>query len=115
MKVFDIITEADARVLPQGESVMLARKGHITPLAADTLRERRITVVREGMSSPEEVAIENKKRRVMDLKWQGADLFLKKLLQATPVYITLIIGRWLYWAGPGCRARSFPFNRRRRF
>ena len=27
---------------------MLARRGHITPLAQDTLRERRVTVVREG-------------------------------------------------------------------
>ena len=57
MRVFDIITEADARVLPPGETVTLARRGHITPLAADTLRERRITVLREGMSSPEEAAL----------------------------------------------------------
>ena len=48
MKRFEIITEADARVLPRGETVMLARGGHITPLAQDTLKERRITVVREG-------------------------------------------------------------------
>ena len=44
MKKFDIITEADARVLETGETVMLARRGHITPLAQDTLRERRVTV-----------------------------------------------------------------------
>src|SRR5580765_6518183 len=57
MKIFEIITEADARVLPPGETVMLATRGHITPLAQDTLRERRITVVREGMSSPDEAAL----------------------------------------------------------
>ena len=48
MQKFDIITEADARVLPRGETVMLARGGHVTPLAADTLKERRVTVVDEG-------------------------------------------------------------------
>src|SRR5690242_8133402 len=45
MKRFEIITEADARVLPIGETVQLAKGGHVTPLAHDTLRERRITVV----------------------------------------------------------------------
>jgi len=34
-------------MLPPGEAVQLARGGHITPLAQDTLRERRITVVSE--------------------------------------------------------------------
>jgi len=28
--------------------VLLARRGHVTPLAADTLKERRVTVIREG-------------------------------------------------------------------
>lgn len=46
MKRFDLITEADARVLEVGTSVELARGGHITPLAQETLRDRRITVVR---------------------------------------------------------------------
>ena len=45
MKVFSILTEADARVLDRGSSVALAPGGHVTPLAQDTLRERRITVV----------------------------------------------------------------------
>ncbi len=45
MKRFAFITEADARVLPEGEPVQLARHGHVTPLAQDTLRERRIAVV----------------------------------------------------------------------
>jgi len=57
MKKFAIITEADARVLTPGETVMLERRGHITPLAQDTLNERRITVVRDGMTSPEDEAL----------------------------------------------------------
>lgn len=46
MARFAMITEADARMLPEGSTVELLPRGHITPLAADTLRERRITVVR---------------------------------------------------------------------
>lgn len=45
MRTFTIITEADARVLERGSTVTLAPGGHITPLAHDTLRERRVTVV----------------------------------------------------------------------
>jgi ribose 5-phosphate isomerase B len=57
MKRFDIITEADARLLPPGSTIELARGGHVTPLAADTLRDLRITVVRadgldEGVGGP---------------------------------------------------------------
>ena len=43
-----MITEADARVLEYGSSVVLVAGGHVTPLAADTLRDRRITIVRDG-------------------------------------------------------------------
>jgi ribose 5-phosphate isomerase B len=46
MKRFEIITEVEARALEPGTSVELAPGGHITPLAQDTLRDRRITVVR---------------------------------------------------------------------
>lgn len=45
MKRYDIITEADARTIEIGDSVSLNPGGHITPLAQDTLRARRITVV----------------------------------------------------------------------
>ena len=45
MKSFDIITEADARTLEIGSSVALKPGGHVTPLAADTLKARRVTVV----------------------------------------------------------------------
>jgi ribose 5-phosphate isomerase B len=54
MKKFEIITETDARVLTRGETVTLARGGHITPLAQDTLKERRVTVVQEGRASADE-------------------------------------------------------------
>jgi ribose 5-phosphate isomerase B len=51
MKRFDIITEIDARGLAAGETVELSPRGHITPLAQDTLTARRIIVVREGRVS----------------------------------------------------------------
>lgn len=57
MKKFDIITEADARVLAHGDTVMLARGGHVTPLARDTLAARRITVAREGEASPDDLSL----------------------------------------------------------
>jgi ribose 5-phosphate isomerase B len=48
MKRFQLITEADARVLDYGSAVVLVAGGHVTPLALDTLKARRISVVREG-------------------------------------------------------------------
>ena len=50
--VFQIITETDARQIERGATVELAKGGHVTPLAADTLRERRITVVPAGSVDP---------------------------------------------------------------
>jgi ribose 5-phosphate isomerase B len=43
-----MITEADARVLDTGSTIVLVAGGHITPLAQDTLAARRISIVREG-------------------------------------------------------------------
>ena len=57
MKTFEMITESDARALAPGETVMLARGGHITPLAQDTLRERRVTVVLEGRTAPDDATL----------------------------------------------------------
>jgi ribose 5-phosphate isomerase B len=51
-RVFQIITEADARQIERGATVELAKGGHVTPLAADTLRERRVTVVPAGSVDP---------------------------------------------------------------
>ena len=52
MKSFEIITEADARVIDVGATVALQKGGHITPLAADTLRARRVTVIRDDKVEP---------------------------------------------------------------
>jgi ribose 5-phosphate isomerase B len=45
MKRYDIITESDARTLEVGSTVTLNPRGHVTPLALDTLRARRVTVL----------------------------------------------------------------------
>jgi ribose 5-phosphate isomerase B len=57
VKKFEIITEADARVLERGETVMLARGGLVTPLARDTLRERQVVIVGETSVSVDEVML----------------------------------------------------------
>ena len=57
MKRFEIITETDARVLERGDTVILATGGHVTPLAADTLRERRIAVVHEGRATADAASL----------------------------------------------------------
>jgi ribose 5-phosphate isomerase B len=57
MKRFEIITEADARVLGRGETVVLARGGHITPLALDTLRALRVTIVDESGVSTDDLSL----------------------------------------------------------
>ncbi len=51
-RLFEIITEADARTSERGATVELAKGGHVTPLAAETLRERRVTVVPAGSVDP---------------------------------------------------------------
>jgi ribose 5-phosphate isomerase B len=47
---FGIITEAEARQLEEGSTVELEKGGHVTPLARDTLKARRITVVPQGFT-----------------------------------------------------------------
>jgi ribose 5-phosphate isomerase B len=51
-----MVTEADARVLEYGSTIVLVAGGHVTPLAHDTLTARRITVVREG-TDPDSAAL----------------------------------------------------------
>ena len=85
MKTFEIITESDARVLTPGETVMLARRGHITPLAQDTLKERRVTVIREGQASADEAALAPKAEvRAVAI---ASDLTGVKLRQALVAYL----------------------------
>jgi ribose 5-phosphate isomerase B len=50
MKRFQMITEADARVLELGSTVVLVAGGHITPLAQDTLNARRVSVVSDRLT-----------------------------------------------------------------
>ncbi|HSL21651.1 MAG TPA: RpiB/LacA/LacB family sugar-phosphate isomerase [Vicinamibacterales bacterium] len=52
MKAYEIITEADARTIAYGSTVALAPGGHVTPLARDTLKARRVTVVPAGPVDP---------------------------------------------------------------
>jgi ribose 5-phosphate isomerase B len=47
VKRIQMVTEADARVLDYGSTIVLVAGGHVTPLASDTLKERRIAVVRD--------------------------------------------------------------------
>ena len=47
MKRFQMVTEADARSLEYGSTIVLVAGGHVTPLAHDTLKARRISVVRD--------------------------------------------------------------------
>jgi ribose 5-phosphate isomerase B len=64
---FDIITEADARRIERGAIVELSKGGHVTPLAQDTLRERRVTVVPSGSvdaALPADLAPRGEIRRV---------------------------------------------------
>jgi ribose 5-phosphate isomerase B len=53
MKRFEIISEADARMLEIGSTVELTPGGIVTPLARDTLSARRVTVVATGTIDPQ--------------------------------------------------------------
>jgi len=48
VRVFELISEVEARSIEAGTTVELAKGGHVTPLAWDTLREKRVTVVPQG-------------------------------------------------------------------
>ena len=89
MKKFEIITEADARVLARGETVELMRGGHITPLAADTLNERRITVVRDGRVSAADAALAPADVRTVAIASDHGGVALRKML------VTFLRGRGL--------------------
>jgi ribose 5-phosphate isomerase B len=81
MKKFDIITEADARLLARGESVALAKGGHITPLARDTLRERRITVVSEhALAAPDASLVPASDIRTVAIASDHTGIGLRKAL-----------------------------------
>jgi ribose 5-phosphate isomerase B len=48
MKRYELISEVEARTIEEGSTVALVPGGLITPLAADTLKALRVTVVRDG-------------------------------------------------------------------
>jgi ribose 5-phosphate isomerase B len=89
MKKFEMISEADARVLARGETVELTRGGHITPLAADTLKERRITVVRDGQVSATDAALAPPDVRTVAIASDHGGVALRKTL------VTFLRGRGL--------------------
>jgi ribose 5-phosphate isomerase B len=49
---FKFIGETEAQRIDVGSTVELERGGHVTPLAQETLRARRVTVVRAGSVDP---------------------------------------------------------------
>jgi len=49
---FSLISESEARTIEPGSTVELERGGHVTPLAWDTLRARRVQVVPAGTTDP---------------------------------------------------------------
>jgi ribose 5-phosphate isomerase B len=73
---FEIITEAEARMLEPGSTVVLLPRGHVTPLAADTLRARRITVIAAdaGRTSSELVPVADIRRLAIASDHTGIDL-----------------------------------------
>lgn len=80
MKRFQLITEADARVLDHGSTVVLVAGGHVTPLAADTLKSRRVSVVREGPDVDAERLAPPSKIRTVAIANDHTGLALKKAL-----------------------------------
>jgi ribose 5-phosphate isomerase B len=82
VKRFQIVTEADARVLDYGSSIVLASGGHVTPLAADTLRSRRISVVRESGGGDDADLVPVSPVRTVAIAGDHSSLALKAALVA---------------------------------
>jgi ribose 5-phosphate isomerase B len=82
MKPFVLITEADARVLEPGSTVELTPGGHVTPLALDTLRARRITVVTSRVSTPDAELVPRADVRTVAIASDHTGLDLKRQLLA---------------------------------
>jgi ribose 5-phosphate isomerase B len=82
MKRFDIISEIEARTIERGETVVLARGGHITPLAMDTLKERRVAVVHEGRHSELEASLVPGDIRSLAIGSDHTGVSLRKALAA---------------------------------
>jgi len=75
-----MVAEADARVLEPGSTIVLVAGGHITPLAHDTLRARRVTVVREGTDPEVESLAPTAAIRIVAVAGDHSSLALKAAL-----------------------------------
>ena len=80
MKRFQMITEADARVLEYGSSVILVAGGHVTPLAHDTLKARRVSIVREGTDVDAESLAPPREIRTVAIAGDHTGVALKKAI-----------------------------------
>ena len=78
MKRFQMITEADARTLEYGCTVLLVAGGHVTPLAQDTLKERRISIVRDGHDGDAESLAPKAEIRTVAIAGDHTAVALKK-------------------------------------
>jgi ribose 5-phosphate isomerase B len=78
MKRFQMITEADARTLEYGSTVLLVAGGHVTPLAQDTLKERRVSLVHEGYDGDLESLAPKAEIRTVAIAADHSGVALKK-------------------------------------
>jgi ribose 5-phosphate isomerase B len=78
MKRFQMITEADARTLEYGSTVLLVAGGHVTPLAQDTLKERRVSIVRDGHDGDAESLAPKAEIRTVAIAGDHTSVALKK-------------------------------------
>src|SRR5688500_13933690 len=80
MKRFQMITEADARALDYGSTVVLVAGGHVTPLAQDTLKARRISIVRDGQDVDAESLAPKADIRTLAIASDHSGVALKKAI-----------------------------------
>lgn len=81
MKRFQMIAEADARTLEYGSTVVLVKGGHVTPLAADTLKARRVTIVREGVDVDAETLAPPSDIRIVAIAGDHTAVALKAMVR----------------------------------
>lgn len=77
VKRFQMITEADARVLEPGSTIVLVAGGHVTPLASDTLKARRISVMREALDTDAAALAPNAQIAVVAIAGDHTSIALK--------------------------------------
>ena len=75
-----MITEADARVLEPGSTVVLVAGGHITPLAQDTLNSRRVSVISEHIAGDTAALVPNADVRTVAIAGDHTSLALKRAI-----------------------------------